>query len=238
MSTEPEVTQDLPEGESVVETPATETQAPETGTEQPAETQEEEAPKPKHKPWFQERIDQVTREKYDAIRRAEAAEALADRLSKGEPPKADTPQDVNRLAEQKAAELVQQREFNTKCDTIYSSGAEEFGQEWDSTLANFGMLGGLNQPFLEAVTQLPDAHKVLHQLGSDMDAAARIMSLSPIPMAVELARLSAKPVKTAPVSKAPPPITPIDGAGTPGSGEPDPSNVAAWIKWRDEQKGQ
>jgi len=237
MSTETEGTQALPEGEAVVETPAIENEAPETGTEQPAEALEEEAPKPKHKPWFQERIDQLTREKHDERRRAEAAEAIADRLSKGEAPKQDTPQDVDRLVEQKAAELTQQREFNAKCDTIYSSGSKDFGAEWDSTLANFGMLGGLNQPFLEAVTQLPDAHKVLHQLGSDMDAAARIMSLPPIPMAVELARLSARPVKTAPVTKAPPPIAPLDGAGSPGGGEPDPSNTAAWIKWRDEQRG-
>lgn len=233
MSTETEVAQDLPEGEAVAETPATEP-APETGTEQ--ETQpEEEAPKPKHKPWFQERIDQVTREKYDAIRRAEAAEALADRLSKGEATEATPPADFKAAVQQEAAKLAEQQAFNAKCDTIYSSGSSEFGPEWDSTLANFGMLGGLNQPFLEAVTQLPDAHKVLHQLGSDMDTAARIMSLPPIAMAVELARLSAKPVKTAPVSKAPPPITPLDGAGSPGGGEPDPSNTAAWIKWREEK---
>ena len=235
MSTETEVAQDLPEGEAVAETPATET-APETGTEQPAE-QEEEAPKPKQVPWFQRRFDQLTHEKYEAIRRAEAAEALADRLSKGEPAKADTPQDVDRLVEQKAAELAQQREFNAKCDTIYSSGSSEFGQEWDSTLANFGMLGGLNQPFLDVITQLPDAHKVLHQLGSDMDAAARIMSLPPAQMGFELAKLTSKPVKTAPISKAPPPIAPLDGTGSPGGGEPDPSNVAAWIKWREEKRG-
>ena len=236
MTEEAEGTQALPEGEAVLETPATE-QAPETGTEQQdAEPQKDDPPRPKHKPWFQERIDTVTREKYEAIRRAEAAEALAERLSKGEAPKQDIPQDIDSLAEKKAAELVQQREFNAKCDAIYSSGNGEFGQEWDTTLANFGMLGGLNQPFLEAVTELPDAHKVLHQLGSDMDAAARIMSLPPIKMAFELAKLSSKPVKTAPVTKAPPPIAPLDGAGSPGGGEPDPSNVAAWIKWRDEQR--
>lgn len=235
MSDGTEATQGLPDGEAVVETPEV-TTPPEPGTE--AQGQEEETPKPKPKPWFQERIDQVTREKYEAQRRAEAAEALVERLSKGDKAEAPPPQDVDRLAEQKAAELVQQREFNAKCDTIYSSGSSEFGPEWDTTLGNFRMLGGFNPTFLEAVTELPDAHKVLHQLGSDMDSAARIMSLPPVKMAMELAKLTNRTAKPAPVSKAPPPITPLDGAGSPGGGEPDASDPVKWIKWREEQKAK
>ena len=232
MNDDTEATQGLPEGETVVEAPAIE-DAPETGTEQ-TEQPEDEAPKPKGKPWFQERIDQLTREKYDERRRAEAAEAFAEKLSKGETEQAPTPPDVDRLVEQRAAQLAQANQFNAKCDTIYSSGAGEFGQEWDSTLANFGMLGGLNQPFLEAVTQLPDAHKVLHALGTDMDAAARIMSLPPIPMAMELAKLSNRPARTKPVSNAPPPISPLDGRGSVGF-DPETSDTGAWIKWREDQ---
>jgi hypothetical protein len=94
------------------------------------------------------------------------------------------------------------------------------------------MLGGLTPALLEAVTQLPDAHKVLHQLGQNMDEAARILSLPPVPMAVALARLSQSPAKAKPVSNAPPPIKPIDGAPT-GSKDPEDMDMDEWIKWRE-----
>lgn len=234
MSTESmEGTQPLPEGEAVPETPATEN-APETGTEQtPEQTEEatEEEKRPKHKPWFQERIDQLTREKYDERRRAEALEArLADTLSDPEKAKSQ-PANLDELATKKAAEIVAARQFDDKCNEVYSSGKSEF-QDFDDTLGNFRMLGGLPQPVLEAVTELPDAHKVLYALGSNMDEAARIFSLAPVPMAVALAKLSSSPAKAKPVSNAPKPIRPIDG--TP-KGDPDPESMstADWIKWRE-----
>lgn len=230
MSEEIEVTQASPEGETVPETPAIE-QAPETGTEQTPEEQEEEAPKTKHKPWFQERIDQLTREKYDAIRAREAVEArLTEALANPDAAPTKTP-DVDALAAEKAAEIVRTREFNAKCDDIYSSGKSEF-DDFDDTLGNFKMLGGLTQPLLEAVTQLPDAHKVLHQLGQNMDEAARILALPPVPMALALAKLSQSAPKAKPVSKAPPPIKPIDSAPT-GTKSPEDMSMDEWIEWRE-----
>lgn len=234
MSDEPEVTQGLPEGEAVVETPAIE-EAPETGTEQTPEEQvtEDDPPKPKHKPWFQVRIDELTRDKYDERRRAEALEAEVAKYRDLTPPENRPPADIDRLATQKAQEIVRQNEFNAKCNEVYSSGNSEFS-DFDEKLGNFRLLGGLPAPVLEAVTQLPDAHKVLHALGSDMDEAARIFNLAPVPMAVALAKLSASPAKAKPVSSAPPPIRPIDGAP---KGEPDPDKMDtdAWMKWREDQ---
>ena len=230
MSEEIEVTQASPEGETVPETPATE-QAPETGTEQTPTETEEEAPKPKHKPWFQERIDQLTREKYERERRAEAAEArLAEVLANPDKAPTETP-DLDKLVAERAAELRKTEQFNAKCDDIYTSGKTDF-EDFDDVLGNFKMLGGLTQPLLEAVTQLPDAHKVLHQLGSNMDEAARILSLAPVPMALELAKLSSSPAKSKPVSKAPPPIKPIDGTPT-GEKSPDDMSMEEWIQWRE-----
>lgn len=229
MSDEIEVTQALPEGETVAETPATE-HAPETGTEQTPEEQKDELEKPKHKPWFQERIDQLTREKYEERRRAEALEArLAERLA--DPERPDPPADIDRLVTERAKELADTQAFNAKCDDIYSSGKTEFN-DFDETLGNFKMLGGLTPTLLEAVTQLPDAHKVLHQLGQNMDEAARILSLAPVPMAIALARLSQSPAKAKPVSKAPPPIKPIDGMPT-GTKSPEDMDMDEWVKWRE-----
>lgn len=229
MSDEIEVTQASPEGETVLETTAPE-QAPETVTEQTPEEQEEEAPKSKHKPWFQERIDQLTREKYDERRGREAAEArLSEALANPDAPPPSVTDD-KKVAEL-AAEMVRTEKFNAKCDEIYTSGAAEF-VDFDDALANFKMLGGLTKPLLDAVTQLPDAHKVLHSLGKDMDEAARILSLAPVPMALALAKLSQSPAKPKPVSNAPPPIKPIDGMPT-GAKSPEDMDMDEWIKWRE-----
>ena len=228
MSDETEVTQDLPEGEAVEETSAIET-APETDKEQAPQVEEE--PKPKHKPWYQERIDQLTREKYEARRETDSYRSLAETLQNGGQ-KAETA-DVDSLATAKAAEMVKAQQFDAKCNAIYSSGTTEYG-DFDQTLANFNMLGGLSPQLLEAVTQLPDAHKVLHSLGQDMDTAARILALPPMPMAIELAKLSVSPRKAAPVSNAPKPISPIDGSPR-GEPDPDKMNYSEWETWREAQ---
>lgn len=231
MSDEPEVTQDLPEGEAVEETSAIET-APETDKEQAPQPDEEEAPKPKAKPWWQERIDHLTREKYEARRDADSYRTLAETLQAGGQ-KAEPNADVDSLATAKAAEMVKAQQFDAKCNAIYSSGTTEYG-DFDQTLANFTMLGGLSPQLLEAVTQLPDAHKVLHSLGQDMDTAARILALPPMPMAIELAKLSVSPRKAAPVSNAPKPISPIDGSPR-GEPDPDKMNYSEWETWREAQ---
>lgn len=230
MSTEESgVTQDQPEGETVVETPAIEN-APETGTEQTPEDAENLPEEPKRKPWFQERIDQLTREKYEERRRSETLEArLADTLADPEKARAAPPVDIDEVVNQRLAA----RQFDDKCNEVYSSGKSEFG-DFDDTLGNFRMLGGIPQQVLEAVTQLPDAHKVLYALGQNMDEAARIVNLAPVPMAMALAKLAMSPVKAKPVSNAPPPIRPIDGTAK-STSSPDDMSTAEWIKWREDQ---
>ena len=50
-------------------------------------------------------------------------------------------------------------------------------------------------------------------------------------MAVEVAKLAAKPVKVQQVSKAPAPITPISGGGTVNNSAPSPKDDAAYQAW-------
>lgn len=235
MSDESEVTQDLPEGETV-ETPAN-IEAPATGTEQTPEqpeTPESEPERPKQEPWFQKRINTVTREKYEAERRAEAAERTLAELRAGKPDQVDAPPapaDVDRQINERAQEIVRKNQFDDRCNEAYSSGKAEFS-DFDATLGNFRLLGEASQPLIEAVIQLPDAHKVLYALGQDMDEAERISSLPPVPMAVALAKLSMSQPKAKPVSNAPPPIRPIDGAPK-GQIDPDDMSTDEWVKWRE-----
>jgi hypothetical protein len=149
-----------------------------------------------------------------------------------------TPEDgapANRdAAVRKEAEALRHREkFDERCNDVYSSGAKDF-PDFDEKLGQFRHLGGMPPQFLEAVTQLPDAHKVLHALGSDLDQAAHILSLPPIPQAVALARLSASTPVAKPVSKAPPPIKPIDGTPR-GEKSPEDMSLNEWMEWREKQ---
>lgn len=215
-----------------------------TQTTQPAATETTQTTEAteKKQPWFQARIDHLTREKYEAKRAQEQAEAVAkdlrEQLARSaqppaqqpntqataqpatfqptyQPPQTFTQADVERLAEQK----IRQERFTEQCNNTYQAGKKEYGAEFDSALANFKLLGGLDQhpALLEAATAIPEGHKVLQHLGSNLDEAHRVLSLSPVQMAVEIARLSGT-LKSKTVSQAPPPVK----GPTTGSAKGDP----------------
>jgi hypothetical protein len=80
---------------------------------------------------------------------------------------------------------------------------------------------------------MEDAHKVIYALGKNPEEASRILALSPVQQGRELERLALKAGQpaTKAVSKAPAPITPVDGSTTV---EKDPSKMSTdeWMKWR------
>jgi hypothetical protein len=146
--------------------------------------------------------------------------------------------DVQTLAQQEAARIVAEQRFNESCNKVYAEGAKEFKEDFDAALRNLQMVG-VNREFLELASTSDAGHKVLHHLGSDLDEAARILSLPPVQMARELTKLEIKLSQSAvkPVSNAPAPITPI--AGVKG-GTKDPSEMtdAEFAKWRKAQIAQ
>jgi len=228
-------TQGEPNGETVPQ-PATDT-APITGQEQPAE-QTTETPEPKKTPWFQRRIDELTREKHEARRQADA---YADALRKiqqpagqVEAPQTTAPPGYIPAAEvpRVAAEMVEAERFTAACNDVADYGSEKI-PDFDRAVQNFAMLGGPPRPFLEAVTALgkEDGARVYAELGNNPDEAERILRMSPARMAIEVAKLAAKPAKVPAVSKAPPPITPISAGGAVSNGPPDPKNDAAYRQW-------
>jgi hypothetical protein len=189
----------------------------EPGAEQTAEhveQQSQEQQKPKND-WVQRRIDQLTREKHEAIRRAEAAEARGREQGDGQHSNTQQrqPTDIDAAVEAR----LREREFNSACNKVFEAGKSEFASEWDSSLRTFAMLGGAPNEFLDAITSMENGHKVLHALGQDPEAAERVLSLPPLRMALELARIETKVGQAKPqsVSKAPPPINPIGGRSAP-----------------------
>jgi hypothetical protein len=203
-----------------------------------AEKTADDADKPKQTPWFQKRIDELTREKHDARREAER---LAQEISALRQPQTDgdgnpvqPPADPVAIARQ----MVEQQRFDDACNQIYEKGAADF-TDFDQALANFRLLGGLPSTLIEAARETDAPHAVLYDLGKNPEEAARILSLPPIRMAAAVAKMAAKTVTPpAPkVSKAPEPVKPLGGVGR---AERDPMSDDApmdvWIKAHDERE--
>jgi hypothetical protein len=221
--------------------PANDT-APETGQEQQAEPAEQpDTPEePKRKPWFQQRIDELTREKHEARRQADQlatylrtiqqGQQPVSQQQEGQPPAGYVPaSEVGRIA----AQQLEAHQFNMACNDIADHGETTY-RDFQTAVQNFQSLGGPPPALLEAVTALgkEEGAKVYYELGMNPDEAMRLARLSPARMAVEVAKMAAKPAPSKPVSKLPPPITPIAAGRAEPGGEPDAKrDPAAWRSW-------
>lgn len=230
--------------ESAEQVQEVETKSPDATAEQTQDQQAETNDEPKRKPWFQDRIDTLTREKYEARRAAEEASHQAEQyrqhlaqLQHGQQTEQQPNSqnvDVRTLAQQEAARMLAEQRFNEACNKVYATGKSSF-QDFDQAVANLQMVGA-SREFLELATASDAGHKVLHHLGTDLDEASRILSLPPLLMARELTRLEMKleQPQAKPVSNAPAPITPISGAKG-GSKDPSEMTDAEFAKWRKSQ---
>lgn len=210
----------------------------EATTEQPQEQIEETAEeKAKREPWFQKRIGELTREKYEAKRHAdtvaqEAAqlrEQLA-RFQQGDPYEAPAT-DVQSLVQQEAQRMVAEQTFNDKCNQVYANGKAEF-PNFDQSVQNLHMVG-VSREFLELAVTSDASAKLINHLGTDLDEAARIAALPPVQMARELTKLEyklAQPAAPKPVSKAPAPISPIGSGRADDSMPRDDLPIEEWVR--------
>ena len=220
-------------------------QGEEATTEQTqAAVEESPEDKAKREPWFQKRIGELTRDKYEAKRQADAVaqeaaqlrEQLA-RLQAGEEPEEAQPRDVQTLARQEAQRMVAEQTFNDTCNKVYAAGKAEF-PDFDNAVANLQMVG-VNRDFLELATSSDAGAKLIHHLGGDLDEAARIAALPPVQMARELTRLEFKLAQAPapkPVSKAPAPITPIGSGGSADTGLRDDLSMDEWARRHNAKK--
>lgn len=218
---------------------AQETESAEEGAEDDKKTKS--VPK-----WFQERINEVTAktraEERKRIMVEDQNKQLLAELAKR--PKAEgasdgklTAEDVDRLASEKAQDIARANAFNAKCDAVFDKGVEVY-PDFKETLGTFNMLGGVNQPMLEAIIELEEPHKVIHYLGTNPDDASRVLRMAPTKMAIELAKLEAslnREVKK-PVSKAPAPTRQVDSRAGSERDLDDPKvSMSEYIKRREKQ---
>lgn len=203
----------------------------ESGTEQPAAAVEQQPQEKPKNDWVQRRIDQLTREKHEEKRQREALEVRLRELQPDAMTTTTQPMTADQIRAE-ATRLIAQEKFDTACNRVFDAGRTEF-PDWDTSLRTFQMLGGASQDFLEAVTSMDSGHKVLHHLGQNPEEAERLLSLPPLRMALELARLETTvgQAKPAPVSKAPAPISPVGGNSAPV--EPaEFATTADYVAWR------
>lgn len=231
-------TQAAPQGTTAPETPAIETPAATSGeqqTSQPDVPPSQEPEAPQRQPWFQRRIDELTKARRETERENEALRALVAERNPAQQPNQPTqpPADPYVLAKQ----IAQQQTLNDAANRTYEAGKAAYGDDFDAAVKGLQQVTDLSrhQDFLEAVTSLPNAHDVYHYLGKNPDEAAHVLSLGQVKMTLELATLSAKVGRPKPQSHAAPPITPVGKSATPSSDLSDDLPTAEWIERRQAQ---
>ena len=224
---------------ATVEPVTEELEAPADEAAPAAEAISGDPPKPKIKPWFQTRIDELTRQKHEERRQREELAAQLEALQKpadGRPP-APTPETYKRDVETAAAAIVAQKEATTRNQAFLQAGNKDFGPEEFTEKCNVvASLGAGDSPeFMKIITDpdiIPDGHKIVAALADQPEEAHRILSLEPVKMAAALTRFAsqAKPTDK-PLSQAPKPITPIGGSAK-SSGLSDNMDTKAWMAER------
>lgn len=218
-------------------------QVAKTEPEAPAAELEPEAKKDETKipAWTEKRLAEITRQRHDAERRAQALESELAIYRQGTQPAPDgqpqPPQQPSADPYAIAQQIADERVFNEKCNGIYEDGKKAF-PDFDNALRTYQAIGGFNQNFIEAAMETGKSAQVLYELGKNPDEAMRIMALSPVKMGIELSRMADKIGKTVaakPISQVPPPITPVDGAARVSDAPSDADDDATWIAKRNAQ---
>lgn len=193
--------------------------------------------------WALKRIGALTAKSHEAERREQAAKGEAERyrllveqMQRGETPETVTAPgeqpNIDELVAKRAEELSQKKAMAERGQSVSKVGAEAF-PDFMSAVQTLDALG-ISGDQVNSLLGMDDAHKVIYSLGKNPEEAARILALPPLQQGRELERLASKPAPVAPpkaVSKAPAPITPVDG-GTTADVDPSKMSMDDWAKWR------
>lgn len=131
-----------------------------------------------------------------------------------------SPQAVEEMAERLASQRIAQRDYESAIARTEQAGRKEF-QDFDRVVQQFGAIGGIPAPMFQAINQLENPHRVLYRLGNDLDLAARLTTMNPISLGIELARMSGamRPIAADEAGRGlPAPIEPPSGRSSGGSG--------------------
>lgn len=234
----PPVTEPPPPVEPPTEPPAVEPKAA-PPTEPPTEPTE--PPKePPSQDWRDRRIAQLT------------ARLREEQAKNAKPPTADPPATAPGLTEadveRRAAELAATQTFNRMCNDAAQAGRQAY-PDFDSKVNELRRLVDVNDPasvaaynsMLAAAIETGEAPRLLHELGSDLNEASRILALPALKMGVELTRLALGGVAPG-GTRAPKPITPVRATGAPHTAidptDPDRSDALSTAEWMRRREAQ
>ncbi len=210
-------------------------EAPEPqATEQAAEPAADGQEKPKEKRGDR-RFAALTARASAETRRADEAEAEVARMREllaardGD----DKPKPAANLTEAQIEARVNQRlaeiRFAEERNRIVQAGVDEFGSaEWNDKTNIVAAMGLMRRPeFMEALRDLPNAHRVVAALADDADTLQKMAEKTPAAMAVAIGRLAAEvgvaSNEKQEISKAPPPVKPVSGGRA--APPPDPAKM-------------
>lgn len=225
----------------VTERPEAPVEEPASSEEKPAAEASEEPQKPKGKPWFQERIDTLTRKAREAERERDELKA---KLQPAEEVDAGVikPENFEALIKQEAQRIVQAEKVKARTESWWKAGAKDFGADtFNDKCGVVAAMGAGDSPeFMQIITDpdiIPDGHKVVAALADNPDEAQRILALPPIQMAAALTRFGAtattKAADAPRISSAPAPIKPVGGSAKSSTPE-DTDDIKAWMAKRNE----
>lgn len=210
---------------AATEPTATEVQTtqPETRTD-PAPGAETTTPPPEDKPIPEKptldpkdrEIRRLAFEQREARRQLAAANEQLERIQPRDPNAPPSPEQYQRDIEVQAQKLIEQREIRERTETAIAAGNAEY-PDFNERCNQVAQMGAAeNAAFMGTIWKLPAAPAVIAQLSENPAETARILSLSPIDLALELAamshRITATPAPTPapkPTTQAPPPIRPL-----------------------------
>jgi len=178
----------------------------------------------------------------ESERRRKAEKELAE-LRAASGTAATSQPDIDLLVEQR----LQIREQQKIAKEIFDAGTKAF-PDYETSVRNLSAALGdrvHDRDFLDAVFALPNAASVIHKLGNDLEVADEVASLSPVKMAMKLAKISAALEAPAPKTQGtqpPPPIKPL-GSTTTSSFKKDPEKMSipemdAWMRERRKERGR
>lgn len=225
--------------------PATEDTTPQTAAETPSEaateaTETEQAEEKKPADWRELALKRETRLKHEARReleqlRAELALMKAGRQDDAPPRAPANADDAAVLA--RAEALRAQERMNEQRMALIQQGVKEHGQDaWNEKTNIVAQLGATDNPaFMEALLDIPEAHKLVVELADNPDRLTALLAKRPAAMAAEMGRMAAEIAapKTKALSSAPAPVKPITSRAT--TAEPDPAKMSMkeYIAWRE-----
>lgn len=148
-----------------------------------------------------------------AARRALEARWQASEMNRNaNPAEGGLAPEAQRLAEQRAEQLYQQRVANEKVNSFHEAGKTAY-TDWQEKCAALIEMGGDAQ-FADLLVDMPDGARVAAALADDPEEMERIAGLKTeraraIALGKYSAAMEAKGALAKPVSKAPPPVVPL-----------------------------